>query len=244
MGGQTQWRDRHGPGPQPTSSLPKEMASPRGACRLGGEPPRHSRGRLCCMASAPFGRPFDFAQGRLLGPCGGETAWRMPSGEAKPTGPGRSPVASNKANRQPVVPTKSMAGRGTARRAKRTQSASVRCTNKPNYTRTEVQGRGVSGPPASAGVTVGAGTACTNEANWSPEGLGDRTNEANRSAAGCTNEANSHRAGQVSLDGRKGYVFRQGLSHQQSRFPGRASRETPCGVTTNARANAPNEANW
>jgi hypothetical protein len=107
-----------------------------------------------------------------------------------------------------------------------------------------------------AGVTA-AVAGCTNKANGPRGGSPAAPNKPNRrwsvvqtkpigrqrDPAGCTNKPNSHRAGQVSLDGKKGYVLRQRLSHKQSRFPGKASRQTPCGVTTNAGPSAPNKAN-
>ena len=117
-----------------------------------------------------------------------------------------------------------------------------------------------------AGATAEAGAGCTNKANGPRGGSPAAPNKPNRrwsvvqtkpidrqkDPAGCTNKPNSHRAGQVSLDGKKGYVLRQRLSHKPSRFPGRASRQTPCGlrraqssrVTTNAGSSAPNKANW
>ena len=95
-----------------------------------------------------------------------------------------------------------------------------------------------------AGATAEAGAGCTNKANGPRGGSPAAPNKPNRrwsvvqtkpidrqkDPAGCTNKPNSHRAGQVSLDGKKGYVLRQRLSHKPSRFPGRASRQTPCGL--------------
>jgi hypothetical protein len=97
----------------------KEVSSPRWARPLGGENPGDSRGRLCYMASAPFLRPLDFAQDRLLAAPFGETAWRMSSGKTKPIGG------------PPVVQTKPISGKGIRgnalrrhyERAKQTQFA-------------------------------------------------------------------------------------------------------------------------
>ena len=196
MGGQMQWRDRHGPGPRPMSSLPREMASPRGACPWAENPQDTAGGGCATWRLRRVGVPSTSRRAGFLG-----------LAAAKPRG---VCLWGNKANRQPVVQTKPIgigrAGKtipkalgleaatrhwGQVRQTKpigwqrdlacRTNKANGREGNRRSRQTNPIEGSPLfkqsqlppdgssrswlSWTPASAGVTIGAGTAGTNEAN-------------------------------------------------------------------------------